>query len=244
MADRIRIKCANCGKTLAVPASAAGRKTKCPACGNVNRVPAAGDGGSGEFGQKTSSGPSLSDISSFAANVPELKPSSGRPAEPRPPKKKKPKRKKQESSYDDFGDDPLYDDFGPADDAGATDQFADDLFGGVSVPDDPYSGGAMPPKRKKKKKSSKPRIKSSYNAYEAPSAESRSGRRSHEDEELTGADIVLCLLCSNLGCLIGIIRLCTGKTANGRKMIMLSFAVPAVLIVLGLIGQALEAIGG
>jgi len=39
MGDRIRVQCEECGKKLAAPASATGKKIKCPGCESLIRVP-------------------------------------------------------------------------------------------------------------------------------------------------------------------------------------------------------------
>jgi phage FluMu protein Com len=54
MTDKIHAKCTGCGKTLAVPATVAGKKVRCPVCQNVVQVPEApaigrpGSGGTSE----------------------------------------------------------------------------------------------------------------------------------------------------------------------------------------------------
>ncbi|MCR9200316.1 MAG: zinc-ribbon domain-containing protein [Planctomycetaceae bacterium] len=44
MTDKIRVQCEECGKKLAVRASAAGRKIKCPGCELMIKVPRPGSG--------------------------------------------------------------------------------------------------------------------------------------------------------------------------------------------------------
>lgn len=42
------------------------------------------------------------------------------------------------------------------------------------------------------------------------------------DDELTGVDIALCVLCSGIACIIGIVALIRGQTSRGGKMIGIS----------------------
>jgi predicted RNA-binding Zn-ribbon protein involved in translation (DUF1610 family) len=55
----------------------------------------------------------------------------------------------------------------------------------------------------------------------------RLGKRSrrvtdHDEEELTVFDILLCILCAKIGCIIGILALIRGQSSRGAKMIGLS----------------------
>ena len=43
------------------------------------------------------------------------------------------------------------------------------------------------------------------------------------DDELTGVDIALCVLCGGIGCIVGIIALIRGQSSRGGKMIGISF---------------------
>ena len=194
MSDKIHVTFKECSKTLAVPASAAGKKIRCPACKGVVTVP----------GTKASRPAS-----------PAPKP----PPAPRP-KRKRPKRQPPpEPAYDDFsdlGDDPYADD--PYSNSGA------------------YGGGGLPPKRKKKKKSKKPKLAAGHDPYAPPPVESRM-RQVGDDDELTAADILICILCSNIGCIVGIVRMCTGRSSSGGKMILIAMAMQFVW---GAIGIALR----
>ncbi len=42
------------------------------------------------------------------------------------------------------------------------------------------------------------------------------------DDELTGVDIALCILCAGIGCIVGIVALIRGQSSRGGKMIGLS----------------------
>jgi hypothetical protein len=51
-------------------------------------------------------------------------------------------------------------------------------------------------------------------------------QHSNPDSDLTPVDWVLCILCSGIGCIIGIIRLIQGKPSGGKMIgISLVFAV-------------------
>jgi predicted RNA-binding Zn-ribbon protein involved in translation (DUF1610 family) len=54
----INMSCPSCGKTLAAPDSAAGKKAKCPSCGQIMVVPSAAAPAE-EFGSPPSSAPSV-----------------------------------------------------------------------------------------------------------------------------------------------------------------------------------------
>lgn len=45
---------------------------------------------------------------------------------------------------------------------------------------------------------------------------------SSSDDELTGVDIALCILCGGIGCIVGIVALCRGQSNRGGKMIGIS----------------------
>ena len=59
---------------------------------------------------------------------------------------------------------------------------------------------------------------------------SKSG--SSSDDELTGVDIALCLLCSNIGCIVGIVALIRGQTSRGGKMIGIALGFQFLLAIL------------
>jgi len=40
---------------------------------------------------------------------------------------------------------------------------------------------------------------------------------SSSDDELTGVDIALCVLCSGIACIVGIVALCRGQTSRGGR---------------------------
>lgn len=42
------------------------------------------------------------------------------------------------------------------------------------------------------------------------------------DDEMSGVDIALCILCSGIGCIVGIVALIRGQSSRGGKMIGLS----------------------
>ena len=60
--------------------------------------------------------------------------------------------------------------------------------------------------KRKKKKKKKRRRSSSY----------------FDDDEMTAFDWFLCIACSNIGCIVGIVALCSGNSSRGGKMIGLS----------------------
>ncbi len=50
----------------------------------------------------------------------------------------------------------------------------------------------------------------------------RKSSSSSSDDELTGVDIALCVLCSGIACIVGIVALCRGQSSRGGKMIGIS----------------------
>lgn len=57
--------------------------------------------------------------------------------------------------------------------------------------------------------------------------QNRSGSSS-SDDVLTTSDIVLCVLCSNIGCILGIFALIRGQSSRGGKMLGLSLLMQVV----------------
>ena len=51
---------------------------------------------------------------------------------------------------------------------------------------------------------------------------------SSSEDELTGVDIALCVLCSGIGCIVGIVALCRGQSSRGGKMIGISLLMQVV----------------
>lgn len=60
------------------------------------------------------------------------------------------------------------------------------------------------------------------NPYRAPIADGGSSRNNSFDSDLTTGDWVLCVLCSGIACILGIVYLVQGKPKGG-KMIGLAF---------------------
>ena len=50
----------------------------------------------------------------------------------------------------------------------------------------------------------------------------RKKSRSAVEDELTGVDIALCVLCGGIGCIVGIVALIRGQSSRGGKMIGIS----------------------
>ena len=66
----------------------------------------------------------------------------------------------------------------------------------------------------------------------------KKGGSSSNEEELTGVDIALCILCSNIGCIIGIVALCRGQSSRGGKMIGIALGFQLILgVIFALIEQ-------
>ncbi len=59
------------------------------------------------------------------------------------------------------------------------------------------------------------------NPYDASQAELGKPLNNPDDSKLTTVDWILCILCSGIGCIVGIFRLIQGKP-NGGKMIAIS----------------------
>jgi hypothetical protein len=53
------------------------------------------------------------------------------------------------------------------------------------------------------------------------------GYQNDDDSSLTSVDWLLCIFCSGIACIIGIIRLIQGKP-NGGKMVLISFCFSAI----------------
>ena len=70
-----------------------------------------------------------------------------------------------------------------------------------------------------------PNLPSSQNPYEAPRSETGAsgvaGRRLSDDSELGTTDWILAILCSGIGCIMGIIWMVQGKP-KGSKMVGIS----------------------
>lgn len=66
-------------------------------------------------------------------------------------------------------------------------------------------------------------------------AKKKSSSSSSGDEELTGFDIALCVLCGGIACIVGIVHLCRGQSSRGGKMIGISFLAGFVWRVIGLL---------
>ena len=64
-----------------------------------------------------------------------------------------------------------------------------------------------------------------------PALRKRSKKKSSAaaDDELTGVDIALCILCSNIGCIIGIVAMLRGQSSRGGKMIAIAIGFQFVL---------------
>ncbi len=64
---------------------------------------------------------------------------------------------------------------------------------------------------------------SSHNPFEPGRSLQTTSSTSQDSSSLSTGDILLCVLCSGIGCIVGIVRLIQGKP-NAGKMIGLSFA--------------------
>ena len=56
----------------------------------------------------------------------------------------------------------------------------------------------------------------------------KKGSSSSSEDELTGVDIALCVLCGGIACIVGIVALCRGQTSRGGKMIGISLVMQFV----------------
>ena len=56
----------------------------------------------------------------------------------------------------------------------------------------------------------------------------KKGSSTSSEDELTGVDIALCVLCSGIGCIVGIVALCRGQSSRGGKMIGISLVMQFV----------------
>lgn len=70
-------------------------------------------------------------------------------------------------------------------------------------------------------------------------AKRKSRDRSPTGGELTGIDWTLCILCSGIGCIVGIVALVNGDSARGGKMIGLSLVFSFMWNVITIIIQSL-----
>jgi hypothetical protein len=76
-----------------------------------------------------------------------------------------------------------------------------------------------------------------------PALKKRKRRRASvgaEDEDLTGVDILLAILCTNIGCILGLIWVIQGKP-KGAKMLGLCVLIQVIAFFVGFI---LSAMGG
>ncbi len=64
--------------------------------------------------------------------------------------------------------------------------------------------------------------------------------KSKDDEALTAVDWILCILCSNIGCIVGIVYAVQGKS-KGMKMVLISIVVNVVGFVVGMLIQMANA---
>lgn len=216
MNEKIEAKCGDCGVRLAVPRAVAGKKIRCPSCQGVVDVPS--DTG-------TSSGKAPVRKPPAAEQPQKKKPQRGSgaatPADrvPRIAPSKKNRTKPPPEDYDSYSD---------ASPATSADPYTDSYS---------YAPGALPPRQKKKNAAASATAGSAaaYNPYTS-SSDSLESRVSTvgSDDELTGVDIAICILCANVGCIIGIYRLCTGKPSSGLKMLLLAIIVQVFLAGLGL----------
>ncbi len=69
-------------------------------------------------------------------------------------------------------------------------------------------------------------------------SQSKSGSRSGDQDPLTGWDIALCVLCSNIGCIIGIVACIRGQTSRGGKMIGIALLINVIVGVISMLAQA------
>ena len=60
-------------------------------------------------------------------------------------------------------------------------------------------------------------------------AKKKASSSSGGDGELSTTDILLCVLCSGIGCIVGIVALIKGDTSRGGKMLGISLAMQVVL---------------
>ena len=65
----------------------------------------------------------------------------------------------------------------------------------------------------------------------------KSGSSSSSEDELTGVDIALCVLCSGIGCIVGIVALCRGQSSRGGKMIGISLLMQVVWGIINILIQ-------
>ena len=61
-------------------------------------------------------------------------------------------------------------------------------------------------------------------------------QHSDEDESLSALEWVICILCSNIACIVGIVYMIQGKP-KGQKMILICLAVNAIFFVLGFLAE-------
>jgi predicted RNA-binding Zn-ribbon protein involved in translation (DUF1610 family) len=174
----INMACPSCGKTLAAPDTAAGKRAKCPACGQIMIVPELTQQG-GDFG------------------VPPT-PSSPQPAS------------------------------SPTDSA----PYDYDASGASSPVPPPACEEARRPCPECGEMIIASAIKCRFcNAIFDPRLKAQTKRHSAEDESLTAVDWVLCILCTCIGCIVGIVYTIQGKP-KGIKMVGISIAAAVIWNVL------------
>jgi predicted RNA-binding Zn-ribbon protein involved in translation (DUF1610 family) len=69
--------------------------------------------------------------------------------------------------------------------------------------------------------------------------EQKSKAASDEDSTLSVGEWLVCILCSTIGCIVGIVYMIQGKPKGG-KMILVSIAVNVIFAVLSVIAQSLQ----
>lgn len=121
-----------------------------------------------------------------------------------------------------------------------------DLFAGLPpvAPVQP----ALPPRPKpappkKPKRPAKPKREREVNPYSSTHYDDRDDRRRSrggDDGELTGGDVMLCLFCPGIACIVGGIRLISGNSSGG-KMILFAFLWSFILRGIGSILGAIVA---
>ncbi len=192
MAERIEATCGDCGARLAVPDAVAGKKIRCPKCQGVVNVP-------NRTAQSSGATPASITPPSSPPAKSKQSPDRGRPKPARQKKRREPEAEIEE--YDSYDNTSL---------EAAADPFGDSYS---------YASSALPPRKKKKQAAASVPEHNPYSSYSAP-LESRMSMVG--DDDLTGGDIAICVICGNVGCIVGIYRLCTGRSSSGLKMLLLS----------------------
>lgn len=212
MDEKITCRCDACGKTLAVPSHASGKKIRCPSCQAIVAVPASAPIDRPETPEKKPS------------PKPAQKPDPPKPTSSKPASKPNSKPKAQR-----------------APDPWETDTAADPYADAYS-----YANAPLPPRESKKnsERSSAQSVPTrAYEPYSEPALEDRMVRTTADDDELSGSDILLCILCSNIACIVGLIRICTGRSSSGLKMILICLLTNVIATIIGVMAGVASSMG-